>query len=94
MDKQMFEVKVERIFRLENGNALKAFVDVSINAALLVKGIRVIEGKNGLFISMPQEKSKDNKWYDIVKCLSGELREQITEEVLSSYNADCIVNQE
>jgi len=30
----------------------------------IVKGLRVVEGSKGLFLSMPQEKAKDGKWYD------------------------------
>ena len=50
--------KVEKMFRLPDAGALKAFVDVSVNDALVIKGIRVVDGKKGLFVSMPKEQGR------------------------------------
>ena len=79
------DIQVQRMYRFESDRPLKAFADIIINEALLVKGIKVLEGKNGLFVSMPQEQAKDKKWYDSVRCLTQEVREQITEAVLEVY---------
>ncbi len=79
------EIQVQRMYRFESDRPLKAFADIIINDALLIKGIKVLEGKNGLFVSMPQEQAKDRKWYDSVRCLTQEIRDQITEIVLSVY---------
>jgi stage V sporulation protein G len=81
----MFEVKVQRIMKLQNGSMLKAFADISLNDAVLIKGLRVVEGKHGPFVSMPQTQAKDNKWYDSVKCLDDGLKEQISDVVLYAY---------
>ena len=81
----MNEVKVQRIMRLQNGSMLKAFADITINDSLLIKGLRVVEGKHGPFVSMPQMQGKDNKWYDSVKCLENDLKEQISDVVLYAY---------
>jgi len=86
------EIKVHRMHRLETSGALKAFVDISINDVILIKGVRLIDGKKGLFISMPSEKAKDDKWYENVRCLNNEVREQIAEEIISSYMAENAVN--
>lgn len=79
-------ITVERMYRFESDRPLKAFVDININECLLIKGIKVLNGRNGLFVSMPQEQAKDKKWYDCVRCLTQEVREQITECVLAIYN--------
>ena len=81
----MNEVKVQRIMRLQNGSMLKACADITINDALLVKGLRVVEGKHGAFVSMPQMQGKDNKWYDSVKCLDEGLKAQIQDVVLFAF---------
>ena len=81
------EIKVKRIHRLETQRALRAFADITVNDSLLIKGIKVIQGKTKLFVSMPQEQSKDKKWYDSVRCLTPEIREQISDEVLTAYSA-------
>jgi len=78
--------KIGRLHRLETDGAMKAFVDIVINEALLVRGLRVIEGKNGLFVSMPKEQGKDKRWYDIIRPISKETKEEISNVILSAYN--------
>ena len=81
-----FEIKVKRIHRLENNKFIRAFVDISVNDAILIKSLRVLNRKEGLMVAMPQEQSKDKKWYDRVQCLNDTVREQIEEEVLAVFN--------
>ena len=82
------DIQVQRMYRFESDRPLKAFADIIVNDALLIKGIKVLEGKNGLFVTMPQEQAKDKKWYDSVRCLTQEVREDITSAVLSVYRED------
>ena len=82
------KIQVQRMYRFESDRPLKAFVDVIIDDCLLIKGVKVLEGKDGLFISMPQEQAKDKKWYDTIRCLTSEIRDQITEVVIDVYKYD------
>ena len=61
---ETLEIKVLKVHRIEGQNRIKAFVDVSINDALLIKGIRIVEGNKGLYVSMPVEQGKNEKWYE------------------------------
>ena len=81
------DIKVLKIHRLADDSRIKAFADIGINDALLIKGIRVVQGKNGLFVSMPVEQGKNEKWFERVRCLSQEIRELISEKVLAAYQA-------
>ena len=89
MESDTLSIQVERIFKLPNGKALKAFADININDAILIKGVRVMDGKRGLFVTMPREQStKDKKWYDSVRCLSEEIKEEISQKVLDAYQRE------
>jgi stage V sporulation protein G len=79
-------IQVVRIFKLNEGGALKAFVDLNIDDLLLIKGLRVVQGQQGLFVSMPQEQGKDHRWYETVRCMTEEIKEQLTNTVLAAYN--------
>ena len=81
-------IQVQRMYRFDSDRPLKAFADIIIEDSLLIKGIKILEGRNGLFVSMPQEQAKDKKWYDSVRCLNQEIREQITQVVLDVYRED------
>lgn len=85
MEASTMEIQVQRMYRFETDRPLKAFVDIVVNDSLLIKGVRVMDGKKGLFVSMPREQAKDKKWYDTIRCLTQEIRDQITEVVLSAY---------
>jgi stage V sporulation protein G len=85
MSLDLLDFKIIKIHRFEDGSRLKAFVDLGINDALLIKGIRIVEGEKGLFVSMPQEQGKDDKWYDRVRCLNNDVRQLISQKVLEAY---------
>ncbi len=81
-------VEVLRLHRLSGESSLKAFCDVSFAGVFIVKGIKVVEGKNGLFVSMPREKGKDGKWYDTAHPLTKEFRESLNEVVMQAYEEE------
>jgi len=80
----MEQVKVVRLYRFEGDSKVRAFVDVSIGD-FVVKGLRVVEGKKGVFLAMPQEKAKDGKWYNAFYPATKEAREGLTEMILAAY---------
>lgn len=80
-------LRVERLYRFEGDGAMKAFADIVINDAFLIKGIRVIEGSKGLFVSMPRTQGKDKKWYETFKPLNNDAKAEISQVVLAAYNA-------
>ncbi len=88
MATETIEIKVLKIHKINGNNRIKAFVDISINDALLIKALRVVEGKNGLFVSMPVEQGKDEKWYERVRCLNKDIREDIANTVLAAYSKE------
>jgi stage V sporulation protein G len=81
------DVKLEiRIYPLDEqkGN-VKAFASVSVDDIVAIKGIRVIDGKNGLFTAMPQSRDKNGEHRDIAFPINGDLRKAINKAVLEQY---------
>ena len=81
----ILDFKVTRLYKFNGEGATKAMCDVSIADEFLVKGFRVVEGKNGLFVGVPREQGKDGKWYNSVFPLTAQTREALSEAVLSAY---------
>lgn len=79
-------VKVEKIKTLSGEGPTKAFCDLLILDTFLVRGLRVIEGKNGLFVGMPREQGRDGKWYETFYPLAKDMRKGLEELILDSYN--------
>ena len=80
-------------FHLAHGSGLvKAYVDVEVGGVVVIHGVRLLEGRDGLWVAMPQTKStKDHKWYDIVTVTSTDLKQEIAREVIARYEGGSTV---
>ncbi|MCX7926732.1 MAG: SpoVG family protein [Candidatus Omnitrophica bacterium] len=81
---EVCSIQVVRLYRIDGGSKIKAFVDIAIGD-FIVKGLKILEGKNGLFLSMPQEKAKDGKWYNSFFAATKEAQKLLQEVVLEAY---------
>lgn len=79
------DFKVTRVYRFDGDGATKAICDVSVSDEFVVKGFRIVEGKNGLFVGVPRERGKDGKWYNSLLPLTESFRESLTQTVLAAY---------
>lgn len=79
-------IQVARIHKLNGSARVKAFADIKVNDSILIKGLSIIEGQKGLFVSMPREKGNNSQWYDSVRPLNKEARAEIQNAVLEAYN--------
>ncbi len=72
------------IVMLSEDSKAKAVATVTINDEFVLKGIKVYEGENGLFASMPSRKGGAD-YQDIIFPITKEAREQLNSTVLESY---------
>lgn len=77
-------IQVSRIYKVDGDSKLKAFVDVSLGG-VIVKGLRIVDGSNGLFLSMPRHQGKDGKWYNTVYPVNKDIQKQLSDLVLAAY---------
>lgn len=85
MVKEDLGLEVSRLHKLDGSGSTKAFCDLSILGSFVIKGLRVVEGEKGLFVSMPREEGKDGKWYNTFIPLNREVKEEIEKLVLEAY---------
>lgn len=78
---QITEVKVFPIHE----EKLKAFVSVVFDGCFMVNDIKVIRGREGLFISMPSRKKKNGEFKDVAHPLNNETRRMIETQILGEY---------
>ncbi len=82
---RVVDLEVVRLYRFNGDSKIKAFADVAIGD-FVVKGLRLVQGENGLFLGLPQEKSpKDGKWYNSFYPKTKEARQQLMDVVLAAY---------
>tara|TARA_Y100000748_G_scaffold138451_1_gene116092 strand:- start:713 stop:1138 length:426 start_codon:yes stop_codon:yes gene_type:complete len=76
-------MKIERMNKGSWGK-LRAFFDVQTDEGFTIKGFKIIEGINGLFVGPPSQKGKDEEYYDTV-FIAPELREELNHTALQHY---------
>lgn len=67
----------------------KAAANITIAGAFTVRGIGVMSGSKGLFVSMPQRvsgKDNDKKYIDVAHPVTAEMRTAINTAVLDAYS--------
>ena len=74
-----------RVFPIEDGKGILANASVTLGGVFVVTGLKVIDGKKGAFVSMPQYKSKDGEWKDSCFPITAEFREELSDAVLEAY---------
>lgn len=82
-----FTVRIQSIKPRDNqrpDDCIRGSASVNINGAFAVRGIKIIEGTSGLFVSMPSYKA-GNDYKDICFPTTAECRKQLNEAVLSAY---------
>ncbi len=70
---------------LRNEDKLKAFVNVTFDDVFVVRGMKVIKGANGYFISMPSRKMPDGTYRDIAHPIRNDFRQYVEKEILAEY---------
>lgn len=73
-----------RVFPIDDGNGILANVSVTFCGVFVVTGLKIIDGKKGAFVSMPQYKYK-GEWKDSCFPITADFREALTEIVLDAY---------
>jgi stage V sporulation protein G len=78
------EITQIRVFPVQE-EKLKAFVSVIFDDCFVVSDIKIIQGNNGLFISMPSKKRKNGTFRDIAHPLNNETRRKFEEQIIEKY---------
>ena len=84
---EILDVKVDKIRRLETGSKVKAFCDFVFGDLFFVRGFRIVEGEKGIFLAMPQQQSKQGKYFNIFTPATKEISEYLKEVALDAYRS-------
>jgi len=82
------EVTDMRIYPANNAGKLLATATVTLNGCLVLKKLKVIEGKTGSFLAMPSESydsDGEKKFVDMFFFLDKDAREKLEELVITEF---------
>ena len=78
-----------KIDRMVNSGNVKAIASVSLDGMFVVKNLKIMDGKKGLFVSMPQEtlsgKDGQKKYSNLFFALTNSAKLELQETVLQAY---------
>lgn len=73
-----------RIHSINPSGNLKATASVNLNGVFAVHGLKVMDGKKGLFVSMPGYQGRSG-WVDSAHPIDAGFREQLNQAVMDAY---------
>lgn len=79
------EITEVKVFPIQE-EKLKAFVSIVFDHCFMINDIKIIQGRDGLFISMPSRKKKNGEFKDVAHPLNNETRRMIEDKVLAEYD--------
>jgi stage V sporulation protein G len=71
--------------KLFEQDKLKAFATITIDDCLVVRGIKIIAGRKGLFVAMPNRRRPDFSFQDVAHPVTVKAREELEHIVLEAY---------
>jgi stage V sporulation protein G len=76
------DIKIRKIF---TEGKVRAVVSIILDGDFAVHDLKVIEGVERLFVAMPNRRSEDGRFQDIVHPISTEARTHLESIVLEKY---------
>lgn len=89
------KAKITQMVDYEDSN-VKAVASITISDAFAFHGVKVIESKKGLFVSMPQSKyTKDGeqKYSNVCHPISSDARAELNSVVLKAYEEQLAIRE-
>jgi len=68
---------------------LRAFFDLKTSDGFVIKGFKIVEGINGLFVGMPSVQNKEGEYYDSVFA-DKELRDELEKLAIREYGQESV----
>lgn len=78
-------IKVSKIEAKEESR-LRGTVSIVIDNCLAVHDIKIIQGKNRMFVAMPSRKGSEGSFMDIIHPINQETRQQLESAILAEFN--------
>lgn len=61
---------------------------VTFDGVLTIHDVKIMNGKNGVFVSLPDRKGTDDKYYSIVWIADNSLLDSLKAKVLEEFNKE------
>lgn len=80
------EISDIKIRKTMHEGRLRAVVSITIDNAIAIHDIKLVQGDERMFVAMPSRREDSGVFRDIIHPISSNVREEIEEKILSAYN--------
>ena len=82
----MINITDVRVHSYDGDTRFKGVAAITIDECFVVHELRIIDGKEGLFVAMPSRKMPNGEYKDVAHPIDSETRLMINDIVLEEYN--------
>lgn len=75
---------------LRDDDKLRGFASITLDNKFVIRGLKVIEGSNGLFVAMPNRKRRDGSFQDIAHPINAKTRNWMENKVIAEYKKELL----
>jgi len=79
------EITEIQVLKIDDHSKVKAYVTVTFDNCFVVHNIKVIQGKTGTYICMPNRKTKTGEYKDVAHPINPEFRAKLEELIMEKY---------
>ncbi len=69
---------------------IRAFFDIATDEGFIIKGFKLIEGINGMFVGFPSQKGQDNEYYDTVYA-DKVVKDKLSQIAITEYGQEAVM---
>lgn len=75
-----------RVRKITGDGRLRAYATITFDHCFVVHNVKIIEGHGGLFVAMPNRRTKNGEFRDVAHPITPEFRSLIEEKVMAAYH--------
>lgn len=74
-----------KVYPVKSSGNLLANASIEIEG-IVIKGFKIVEGRDSDFVGWPSQKGKDGKYYDQVFAMNKDIRREVEDNILEEYD--------
>ena len=74
-----------QVIAKSDGKNTLGYADLTISNSFVIRNIRIVNGKKGMFIGMPSHKTKSGKYIDLFFPINQNARDMLTQKIIDKF---------
>ncbi len=80
------DVRIRKVQKEDS--KLKAVASITLDDAIAIHDIKIVEGTDGCFVAMPSRKTQDGEYRDIAHPINADARNVLISAVMAAYEKE------